>query len=47
MTRDRPLALVCENVPGKGVPSFEQYSKVHYIRAPKETWDTALAELDA
>ncbi len=47
VTRDRPLALVCENLPGKGVPSFEQYAKVHYIRAPKETWELALAELDA
>jgi transketolase len=47
VARDRPLALVCETLPGKGVPSFEQYAKVHYIRAPKETWDKALAELDA
>ncbi len=43
---ERPLALVCETLPGKGVPSFEVYAKVHYIRAPKESWDTALAELD-
>ena len=47
VARDRPLALVCETLPGKGVPSFEQYKKVHYIRAPRESWDTALAELDA
>lgn len=26
---DRPTALVCEALPGKGVPSFEVYEKVH------------------
>lgn len=43
--RSRPLALVCETLPGKGAPSLEQYRKVHYIRAPKETWAAALGEL--
>lgn len=42
---DRPLALVCETVPGKGVPSFEQHQKVHYIRAEPSVWDQAVAEL--
>jgi transketolase len=32
----KPAALVCETLPGKGVPSFEVYEKVHYIRA--ERW---------
>jgi len=43
--RGRPAGLVCENLPGKGVPSFEVYEKVHYIRAPDEVWATALEEL--
>ena len=41
----RPVALVCETLPGKGVPSFEVYEKVHYIRAEREVWERALAEL--
>jgi transketolase len=44
-TSGRPTALVLETVPGKGVPSFEGYAKVHYIRAPREVWERALAEL--
>jgi transketolase len=44
-TRGRPTALVCETVPGKGVPSFEAYEKVHYIRADRNVWDHALEEL--
>jgi hypothetical protein len=32
-------------VPGKGVPSFEAYAKVHYIRAADEVWAKALEEL--
>jgi transketolase len=43
--RERPLALVCQTVPGKGVPSFEVYRKVHYIRAERAVWERALAEL--
>lgn len=41
----RPTALVCETLPGKGVPSFEAYEKVHYIRAVAEVWQRALDEL--
>jgi len=44
---DRPLALVCETVPGAGVPVFEEYRRVHYIRAAAAMWQTALAQLDA
>jgi transketolase len=44
-TRGRPTVLVCETVPGKGVPSFEAYEKVHYIRADRSVWDHALEEL--
>lgn len=43
--QSRPVGLVCDNVPGKGVPSFEVYEKVHYIRAPDEVWQRALEEL--
>jgi transketolase len=43
----RPVALVCETIPGKGVPSFEVYKKVHYVRAPRDVWDRALQELNA
>ncbi len=42
----RPLGLVLETVPGKGVPSFEQYRNVHYVRAGPEVWARAVAELD-
>jgi transketolase len=41
----RPAALVCDNLPGKGVPSFERYAKVHYIRTDDESWLRALEEL--
>jgi transketolase len=43
--RGRPAGLVCDNVPGKGVPSFEVYEKVHYIRAADAVWEQALEEL--
>jgi transketolase len=43
--RERPLAIVCQTVPGRGVPSFETYRKVHYIRADRSVWERALAEL--
>ncbi len=45
-TAGRPSALVCETVPGRGVPSFEASQRVHYVRAPREVWDRALEELD-
>ena len=45
-TRGQPTALACETLPGKGVPSLERYSKVHYIRGTSELWERALAELD-
>jgi transketolase len=44
---DRPAAIVLDSLPGKGVPSFEGYAKVHYIRAEPGVWERALAELDA
>jgi len=40
------VAIICDTVPGKGVPSFEAYEKVHYIRADREVWERALAELE-
>jgi transketolase len=43
--RGRPSGLVCANLPGKGVPSFEAYAKVHYIRATDDVWARALEEL--
>jgi transketolase len=43
--RGRPTALLCRTLPGRGVPSFEAYAKVHYIRAAAEVWQRALAEL--
>jgi transketolase len=46
-TKGRPTGLVCETVPGKGVPSFEVYEKVHYVRAGPDVWDRALEELSA
>jgi transketolase len=44
-TRGKPTALVCDTLPGKGVPSFEVYEKVHYIRAEPAVWKRALDEL--
>jgi transketolase len=44
-TLGRPTALVCETLPGKGVPSFEVYEKVHDIRAGRDVWERALEEL--
>jgi transketolase len=44
-TTGRPTALVCETLPGRGVPSFEAYEKVHYIRAEPAVWQRALDEL--
>lgn len=41
----RPVALVCDTLPGKGVPSFEVYEKVHYVRADDHVWQRALEEL--
>ena len=41
----RPAAVVLETIPGKGVPSFEQHHKVHYLRLQPEVWDQALTEL--
>ena len=37
-TRGRPSAIVCDTLPGKGVPSIEAREKVHYVRPrdPKE-----------
>jgi transketolase len=44
-TKGKPFAVVCETLPGKGVPSFEAYAKVHYIRAERAVWERALDEL--
>jgi transketolase len=41
----KPTGLVCETRPGKGVPSFEVYEKVHYVRAEAAVWRRALEEL--
>lgn len=43
----RPQAVVLETVPGKGVPTFENNHKVHYLRLPAATWEQALDELGA
>jgi transketolase len=42
---EAPAAIVCDTVPGKGVPSFEVYEKVHYVRAVDDVWVAALEEL--
>ena len=44
--RGRPAAVICRTLPGRGVPSFEAYEKVHYIRAGREVWERALLELE-
>lgn len=42
---EQPYAIVCDTVLGFGVPSFVNYAKVHYINAPDDVWQQALAEL--
>ena len=42
---DRPRAIVLETILGKGVPTFEQNHKVHYLRLPASAWSDAIAEL--
>lgn len=46
-TGQKPLAIILQTTPGRGIPSFERYRNVHYIRADRATWQTALAELGA
>jgi transketolase len=45
--RGQPSAIVCDTLPGKGVPSVEQREKVHYVRPrdPREL-DGLVAELE-
>jgi len=45
--RDRPAALVCDTLPGKGSPTLEQFRRVHYVRAEPSVWVAARADLDA
>lgn len=45
-TNPVPTALVCSTVPGKGAPRIEALGRIHYVRAPDETWAAALAEVD-
>jgi transketolase len=45
MQATKPTALVLETIPGKGVPTFENHHKVHYLRLAPEVWEQALAEL--
>jgi transketolase len=44
--RERPAALVCDTVPGKGSATLEGFRSVHYIRADPEVWAAARAELE-
>ena len=41
----RPRAVVLETTPGKGVRTFEEHHKVHYLRLTDEQWEGAIAEL--
>ncbi len=43
----KPLAIILETTPGRGVPSFERYRKVHHIRTEAAMWQKALAELES
>lgn len=42
---ERPHGIVCDTLPGKGVPTIEAYEKVHYVRAGDDVWAGALAEI--
>ena len=44
--KDRPAALVCDTIPGKGSPTLEGFRSVHYVRADPEVWAAARAELE-
>lgn len=44
--RGRPLGLVCQTRPGHGSATVAALDRVHYVRAPAEFWDRALADLD-
>jgi transketolase len=44
--RDKPAALVCDTLPGKGSPTLEQFRRVHYVRAEPSVWAAARADLD-
>lgn len=41
----KPRAVILETIPGKGVKSFEQHHKVHYLRLDTEVWQDAISEL--
>lgn len=43
--KNLPSVLICDTVPGKGSPTLEAFRHVHYIRATREIWDSALSEI--
>ncbi|MBM1634518.1 transketolase [Sulfitobacter mediterraneus] len=42
-----PVALICKTIPGKGIKTFDQFARVHYVRTTEEIWQAAADELDA
>ncbi len=46
-TSGRPKALVAHTVKGKGVSFMEHDNRWHYLRLSPETYEAALAEIDA
>jgi transketolase len=42
---NRPYALVCDTVPGKGAATIEGFQRTHYVRAGDEVWANALADV--
>jgi transketolase len=44
-TAGMPTCVVLQTTPGKGVPTFEEHHKVHYLRLEPAMWEQALTEL--
>jgi transketolase len=44
--RDRPKAIICHTVMGKGVPLIENSPKAHFVRVEPAQWDLALKQLE-
>lgn len=44
---DTASAIVCDTIPGKGSPTLERKTKVHYLRLAPERWTRAIADIDS
>lgn len=44
--RDRPGAIICDTLMGKGVEFIEKREKSHFVRVEQAEWDLAFKQLD-